>query len=125
MNRQPDLFEDRVSPPHRHGEERKSYTVPPGHPYYVAPGDWARPGLVDEAFVARSVAVMRDQPDAKKRLRRRMAECMEGIGAIGRVYEGNPNEWAVATRERLFLEYFTAWRILEELQGAPRKLNTF
>ena len=88
----------------------------PRDPFYVPPGDWARPGLVDAGFVARSVAVMRDQPDAERRLREAMAETLESIRAIDLVYGHEPNEWATATRERLWLEHFTAETILHRLK---------
>ncbi len=77
-------------------------------PFHVPRGDWARRGLVDAAFVARSVAAMREIPDAESRLRADMADRLESIRAIDRVFGGEPNEWATATRERLWLEYFTA-----------------
>jgi hypothetical protein len=87
------------------------------------PGDWARPGLVDAAFVERSVAVLRDSPDAEQQLQKDMAETMESIRAIDLVYDRKPNEWATATRERLWLEHFTAEKILHRLNSAA-KCNT-
>ena len=93
-------------------------TPPPRGPFHVSPGDWARPGLVDAAFVARSVAAMRDLPDAERQLREAMAETLESIRAIDRVYGSEPNEWATATRERLWLEHFTAESILRGLSRA-------
>jgi len=87
----------------------------PRHPFYVAPGDWARRGLVDAGFLARSVAAMRDLPDAEQQLREAMTETLESIRAIDRVYGTEPNEWATATRERLWLEHFTAEEILRHL----------
>jgi hypothetical protein len=88
------------------------------HPFHVAPGDWARRGLVDERFVARSVTAMRDLPDAEQQLHEAMAETLESIRDIDRVYGTEPNEWATATRERLWLEHFTAESILRGLSRA-------
>ena len=93
---------------------------PTRDPFYVAPGDWARRGLVDAAFVERSVAVMRDMPDAERRLREDMEAKLESIRAIYLVYDNEPNEWATATRERLWLEYFTAETILNRLKSAAK-----
>ena len=87
-------------------------------PFDVSPGDWARPGLVDAAFVARSIAAMRQSPDAEERLHAGMAECLESIRAIDRVYSDELNEWAGTTRERLWLEYFTAESIRRGLSLA-------
>jgi hypothetical protein len=87
-------------------------------PFHVPPGDWAKRSLVDAAFVARSVAAMRDLPDAERQLRERMAETLESIRAIDRVYGTEPNGWATATRERLWLEYFTVESILRALSQA-------
>jgi hypothetical protein len=84
-------------------------------PYHVAPGDWARPGLVDAGFVERSAAVMRDLPDAERQLRDAMAETLESIRTIDLVYGCKPNESATATRERLWQEHFTAEKILRRL----------
>jgi hypothetical protein len=95
---------------------------PPRHPYHVPPGDWARPGLVDAGFVERSVAVMRDMPDAEQQLRRCMEESLKSIREIDLVYGTEPNQWATATRERLWLEYFTAEAILRRLKP-PAKCN--
>lgn len=89
-----------------------------GHPFHVPPGDWARRGLVDAAFVARSVEAMRDVPDAERQLREAMMETLESIRAIDRVYGDEPNGWATATRERLWLEHFTAETILCRLKSA-------
>ena len=90
----------------------------PRHPFYVAPGDWARRSLVDKEFVARSVASMRDMPDAERELQAAMAQTLQGIHDIDRVYGTEPNEWATATRERLWLEHFTAESILGALSRA-------
>lgn len=87
-------------------------------PFEVPPGDWARPDLVDAAFVARSIAAMRPLPDAEDRLRAGMAECLESIRAIDRLYGDERNEWAGTTRERLWLEYFTAESIRRGLSLA-------
>jgi len=95
-------------------------TSPPRGPFYVPPCDWARPGLVDAAFVGRSVAVMRDLPDAEQQLQVSMAEKLEGIRAIDLVYGKELNEWATATRERLWLEHFTAEAILRQLNSGRR-----
>ena len=86
-------------------------------------GDFARPGLVDRGFVERSVAPMRELPKAAEALHQNMAERMESIRAIVLVYRGEPNLWAAATRERLWLEYFTAEAILRRLksQSEPGK----
>lgn len=89
-------------------------------PFLVPPGDWARPGLVDAGFVARSAAAMRGLPDAQEQLRKAMEEKLESIRAIDRVYGTEPNEWATATRERLWLEHFTAEAILRRLNSAPK-----
>jgi hypothetical protein len=94
---------------------------PPRGPFHVPPGDWARPGLVDAAFVGRSVAVMRDLPDAEGQLREDMAKKLESIRAIDLVYGNEPNEWATATRERLWLEHFTAEMILNRLKTATKR----
>ena len=91
------------------------------HPYYVAPGDWARRSLVDEGFVARSVAAMRDLPDAERQLRVAMADTLQGIRDIDRVYGTEPNEWATVTRERLWLEHFTTEIILRRLELAAKR----
>jgi len=87
-------------------------------PFDVPPGDWARPGLVDAAFEARSIAAMRQLPDAEERLRAGMEECLESIRAIDRVFGDEPNEWAGTTRERLWMEYFTAQSIRRGLSLA-------
>jgi len=85
------------------------FTLPPPRgPFHIPPGDWARPGLVDAGFVERSVAVMRDLPDAERRLSDAMEERLQSIRDIDLVYGNEPNEWATATRERLWLEHFTA-----------------
>ena len=91
------------------------------HPFYVRPGDWARRGLVDTEFVARSVAAMRDMPDAERQLRDAMADTLQGIRDIDRVYGTEPNKWATTTRERLWLEHFTAETILRRLKSALDK----
>lgn len=91
-------------------------TLPPArHPFHVPPGKWANRSLVDEAFVARSVAAMRGLPHAEHQLRTAMAETLESIRDIDRVYGTEPNAWATATRERLWLEHFTAEEILRAL----------
>ncbi|HEU0009038.1 MAG TPA: hypothetical protein VFT34_04395 [Verrucomicrobiae bacterium] len=90
----------------------------PRGPFDVPPGDWARPGLVDAAFVSRSIAGMRPLPDAEERLRTGMAQCLESIRAIDRVYGDELNEWAETTRERLWMEYFTAESIRHGLSPA-------
>ena len=90
----------------------------PRHPFHVAPGDWARRGLVDAAFVARSVAAMREMPDAEKQLRAEMEDRLQSIRDIDRVYGNELNEWATTTRERLWLEHFTAESILRTLSAA-------
>lgn len=82
-------------------------------------GNWSRRGLVDRGLVERSVAVMRDKPDSQAKLRKAMAEAMESISQIDLACNYEPNEWATATRERLWLEYFTAEMILERLQKEP------
>jgi len=95
-----------------------------GPPRGDPPRDWARPGLVDSGFVERSVAVMRDMPDAEQQLRRLMAECEKSIRDIDLVYGTEPNEWAAATRERLWLEFFTTEAILRRLiPGAKYKMT--
>ena len=94
------------------------FAPPPRDPFDVPRSDSARPRLVDAKFVARSVAVMRDMPDAERQLRKDMAERLESIRAIDLVYGNEPNEWATATRERLWLEHFTAEAILRCLKSA-------
>jgi BMFP domain-containing protein YqiC len=96
----------------------KQLEFPARSPFFVPPGDFARPGLVDAAFVARSVAAMRELPDAEKQLRQGMAERLESIRAIDLVYREELNQWAATTRERLWLEYFTAETILTQLNSA-------
>lgn len=91
------------------------FSARPGGPFSVPAGDFARPGLVDRGFVERSVAAMRDLPDAEQSLRDDMAERMACIRAIDLVYREELNAWAAATRERLWLEYFTAQAILRSL----------
>ncbi len=100
------------------------FAPPPRGPFHVPPGDWARPGLVDAAFVARSVAAMRGLPDAERQLRGAMTERLESIRAIDLVYGDMPNEWAAATRERLWLEYFTTETILNRLKSAVSEPNS-
>ena len=91
------------------------FSARPGGPFSVPPGDFARPGLVDRGFVERSVEAMRAMPDAERQLRADMAERVDSIRAIDLVYRDESNEWAAATRERLWLEYFTADTILRRL----------
>ncbi len=90
--------------------------------------DFARPGLVDRASVQRSVAEFRKDPEARytwrkltaeEFLREGMAQRLENIGAIDRVYGDALNEWAATTRERLWLEHLTAEAILKELTAHP------
>lgn len=90
----------------------------PRGPFSVPPGDFARPGLMDRGFVERSVAVMREMPDAERQLRKDMAERIASIRGIDLVYREELNAWAAATRERLWLEYFTAAAILQLLKSA-------
>ena len=90
------------------------------NPLYVAPGDWAWRGLVDAAFVARPVAAMREIPDAAKQLCQDMEDRLGSIRDIDRVYGTKPNEWATATRERRWLEYFTADTILRRLPAEAK-----
>jgi len=89
-------------------------------PFSVPPGDFARPGLVDQAFVERSVAAMREMPDAEPRLRKDLAERIESIRARDLVYGDELDDWTTATRERLWLEDFTAEAILSRLTLQPR-----
>ena len=100
------------------------FAPPARGPFHVPPGDWARPGLVDVAFVGRSVPVMREWPDAERELREAMARKLESIRGIDLVYGNEPNDWATATRERLWLEYFTAETILNRLKSAASKPNS-
>jgi hypothetical protein len=105
----------------------KAVRAPAEHgPFHVPPGDFARPGLVDRAFVERSVAAFRKDPNARytwrkltaeDSLREDMAERLESIRAIDRLYGDELNEWAATTIEQLWLEYFTAEAILRELEG--------
>jgi hypothetical protein len=96
-------------------------------PFSVPPGDFARPGLVDLAFVERSVAAFRTQPEARYGLRRLraapslredMAEIKDSLDALYRVYRDEFNAWAAETREHLWMEYFTADAILRRLEDA-------
>ena len=93
------------------------FSARPGGPFSVPAGDFARPGLVDPGFVERSVAVMRELPGAAAGLREDMAERLRTIRAIDLVYRDELNAWAAATRERLWLEYFTATDILRRLEA--------
>jgi hypothetical protein len=94
-----------------------------GQPLCEPKRDWARPGLVDAGFVERSVALMRDMPDAEQQVRRLMEESERGIRDIDLVYGTEPNEWAAATRERLWLKFFTNEAILRRLiPGAKYKM---
>ena len=90
-----------------------------GGPFSVPAGDFARPGLVDRGFVERSVAAMRDLPDAEHELRDGMAERIRSIAGIDLIYRDELNEWAAWTRERLWQEYFTADEILRRLKAEP------
>ena len=92
-------------------------------PFWVPPGDFARPGLVDPGLVQRSVEAMRDMPGAEKRLRKAMKDRLASIEAIDRVYGGEPNVWAATTREHLWLEYFTAEAILNRWTSASRIMS--
>jgi len=103
-----------------HAAQPELAAAPPRGPFHVPPGDWSRPGLVDAAFVNRSVAVMRDSPDSERQLRKVMAESLESIRAIDMVCGNEPNQWAAATRERLWLEHFTAEKILHRLKAATK-----
>ena len=87
--------------------------------FHVPPGDWARRGLVNQVFVAHSVAAMRDRPDAEQELRAAMKRTLEGIRAIDLACGDELNEWATTTRERLWLEHFTAEEILRGLKSSP------
>jgi hypothetical protein len=114
-SRQMDLFQRSLPAP---------VARPRESPFSVPPGDFARPGLVDQALVERSVAAYRTNPPARygwQRLtaeessRESMAERIESIRAIDLVCGDELNHWAAETREQLWLEYFTAWAILREL----------
>jgi len=93
---------------------------PSSGPFHIPPGEWARPGLVDAVFVERSVAVMRGSPDSERRLQEDMAEKLESVRAIDLVYGNEATQWATATRERLWLECFTAEAILSRLKSATK-----
>lgn len=95
------------------------FSARPGGPFSVPPGDFARPGLVDRGFVERSVAAMREKPDAERQLRSAMTERFESIRAIDLVCRDELNEWDATTRERLWLEIFTADAILRRLTFQP------
>ena len=100
----------------------KQMELPARSYFSVPPGDFARPGLVDAGFVERSLAAMRDMPDAEQQLREDMAERIATIRAIDLVYRDGLNQWAATTRERLWQEYFTAETILARLKlvaGGP------
>ncbi len=75
---------------------------------------------MDKGFVDRSVAVMRAMPDAERRLSQSTEESLKSIGDIDRVYGTEPNEWATATRERLWMEHFTAEAILRRLKSEKK-----
>jgi hypothetical protein len=96
------------------------FAAAPRGPFHAPPGGWARRGLVDAGFVERSVAAMRDLPDAERRLRDDMEESLQSIRDIDLVYGNEPNEWATATRERLWLEHFTAEAILRRLKSEKK-----
>jgi hypothetical protein len=96
-------------------EQMSLFSARPGGPFSVPPGDFARPGLVDHGFVERSLAVMRGTPGAESELRRFKDECMASLRAISLLYKDQPNAWAVSTRERLFMEFFTTDEILRRL----------
>jgi hypothetical protein len=49
-----------------------------------------------------------------------MAEKSDSIRSIDLVYGNEPNAWATATRERLWLEHFTAETILNHLKSATK-----
>jgi hypothetical protein len=99
-------------------EQMSLFSARPGGPFSVPAGDFARPGLVDRGFVERSVAAMRDLPDAEQSLRDDTAERMACIRAIDLFYGQELNAWAAVTREWLWLEYFTAEAILRSLSAA-------
>jgi hypothetical protein len=101
-------------------EQMSLFSARAGGPFSVPAGDFARPGLVDRGFVERSVAAMRNLPDAEQSLRDDMAERMASIRAIELFYGHELNAWAAVTRERLWLEYFTAETILRSLSAAGR-----
>ena len=67
--------------------------------------------------MARSAEVMRQMPDAERQLTKVMAEALEIIGDIDRVFGNELNEWAANTRERLWMEHFTAEEILRALRN--------
>jgi hypothetical protein len=82
--------------------------------------------LVDRAFVERSVAIYRATPEARyswrrldavATLRADLAEIKESLNALNRVYGDQFNDWAAATRELLFMEYFTVVAILRGLSA--------
>jgi hypothetical protein len=50
-------------------------------------------------------------------LTKSMEESLNGIRDIDRVYGFEPNEWAAATRERLWMEHCTAEEILRRLKS--------
>ena len=85
--------------------------------FHVPPGDWARRGLVNKVFVAHSVTAMRTMPDAERMLRAALERTLESIRAIDLACGDEPNEWATAPRERLWLEHFTAEEILRRLKS--------
>jgi len=106
-------------------EQTTLFAARPSGPFSVPPGDFARPGLVDRGFLERSVLAMQDMPDAERQLRDGMAERRDSIHALDLVYRNELNAWAAATRERLWLEYFTAHAILDALRGQnPRPPST-
>ncbi|MCX7824490.1 MAG: hypothetical protein N2689_02920 [Verrucomicrobiae bacterium] len=93
-------------------------------PLEPPPGEYASPGLVDEAFVARSVAAYLANPDARygpfqldaaASLREELTAITDRINAIDGVYRDRLNAWAAETRERLWMEYFTVEAILQRL----------
>jgi hypothetical protein len=50
-------------------------------------------------------------------LTKSMEESLNGIRDIDRVYGFEPNEWAAATRARLWMEHCTAEEILRRLKS--------
>jgi hypothetical protein len=97
--------------------------LPVGDPFYVPPGDFPRPGLVDAAFAQHVAERMRDAPNALPLLCQFLAGRLRAIEDIDRVYRGKLNEWAARVRERAWMEHFTAEAIIARLSAAPVRVG--
>src|SRR5271157_2392511 len=107
----------------RRAVKEEQMQLPVRGPFDVPPGDFPRPGLVDAAFVERSAEAIRQKPNVLALLRRFLADKLESIDAIDRLYRGKLNEWAASTRQRLWMEYFTAEAVLKRLTPTPGRAS--